>query len=226
MYCSIPQVKDAGGVGTDAEITAAIAAAAARVDRFTGDVFEPVELTLQRPIDNDGHVRTGKRIISVTSVTYAGLETPIDPTGYRISNVEQSDRLSLVGLLAWADVTVNGAEPWNGGWAGLAGTYGRPEVVIVGEFGWSAVPLDVQLATAAIAAHIRGADQTPDPTGTDAANHVDDEGNVLPVVPPFTDDDAAAARDRAASVRARTTGVDEADALLAPFVREPVRFRA
>lgn len=223
MYCSITQAKDAGARGTDAEVTAAINEATARVERYTADLFVPVELTLQRPLDPDGYVRLGKRIISIQSVRYATLTTLLDPSAYRFSDVS-GDRLSFIGSLAWSDVTVNGAEPYSGGWANLTGP--DPEVVVVGTFGRDTPPLDVQRATAIIAAHIRGADETPDPAGTDASSHVDLEGNVLPVVPPFTDVAADRARAQSSVVRARTTGVDEADALLAPYVREPVRLRA
>lgn len=226
MYCSLDQARDAGAVGSDAEVTAAITAASARVERFTHELFAPVAATIVRDVGN-GIVLTHLRIQTVTAVRYLGWATPITAEAYRVLTSEtpgQVDSVILAGTLAWADVTVLGAEPWNGGWANLMyGNTSDPQVEIDGTFGWDTPPEDVAHATAVIAAQIRTKDRTPD-SGS-STTPTDDEGNVIPVVPPFT---ASVNTDvqELLRVRARTTGSKSADELLAPYVREPVRIRA
>lgn len=228
-YCTIDDAKSAGATGTDAEILEAIADASDRVDRYTGDLFAPTARTLDLDVGGDGVVRVRRRIQSVTSVTWAGAPSPMVASAYIVSSSKAGgrDTISLYGDLSWADVTVLGAEPWNGGWANLASRGRDPHVIVVGVFGWDAPPRDVVRATALIAAAMRRDDDTP-ATPTDGATGTvaDTEGNVVPVAPPFSDDDAAAAVQTLARVRHRTTGVLEADALLATYVREPVRMRA
>jgi hypothetical protein len=229
MYCSLAQARDAGATGTDVEITAAITAAASRVNRYTGELFEPTTLTLQLLVDTSGVARVGLRVRTVSSVSWLGVPTPIDPTAIVVSSSSvrgARDEIRVAGSLSWADVTVLGAEPWNGGYANLS-TAAEPTVLVTGSFGWDAPPLEVVQATAILAAMLRGADRTPDPAGEPAAATLaDPEGNVLPVVPPFTSSDVEHAVEAASRVRSRTTGDVQADALLSPFVREPVRLRA
>lgn len=229
MYCTIDEAKSAGATGSDAEITAAIEAASSRVERYTSEVFAPIEKTKRVVVGRSGVALVHERIVSIDSVTYVGAQTPIDASGYRVdsSSIEGAqDAIALVGALSWADATVSGAEPWNGGWAGLAKSYGDTQIDVAGTFGWTATPVDVSRATALVAAVLRGADLTPEtPTPTQS----DNEGNVLPVVPPFDDDAASGLLQRtlaAGRLRDLTTGSVEADALLASFVREPVRMRA
>lgn len=230
-YCSEQQARDAGATGNAASVLAAIDAASLRVERYTGDVFAPVAMTLQLPVGRDGTVRPGKRIVSVDSVTWLGTASPLVPSSYSVSSSATRgarDQIALVGALGWADVTVLGAEPWNDGWAGLSSRFGYsdPQVVVVGTFGWATVPFDVAAATALIAATIRAADDTPDVDAPAASSKsVDSEGNVLPVVPPFDDGKQQQTAQLLARVRSRTTGSIEADALLASYVREPVRIR-
>jgi hypothetical protein len=154
-YCSIDQARSAGALGTDDEVLAAIVQASLRVERFTSDLFAPQLRTLRRKVDDDGIVRVRKRVSSISSVTFEGASTPLAVESYSVRSSSDDgfpDQIVLGGLQAWSDVTVNGAEPWNGGWVGLAQRFGAsrdPYVTVVGEFGWSSPPLDVQQVTAA-----------------------------------------------------------------------------
>jgi hypothetical protein len=229
MYASTDQARDAGAVGTTAELTEAIERASERVERYTGDVFEPTPMTLQLTVPPSGLVPIPRRVISVTSVTWLGSPTPIAAAGYRVSSSSvrgAPDQLAMVGTLSWADDTILGAESWNGGWAGLsqrAGYY-DPQLTVVGVFGWESVPLDVAAATALVAAAIRRGDRMPE---GDTSVSVDSEGNVLPTMTVGEGDvQRAAALSQLARIRTRTTGDLQADALLASYVREPVRIRA
>lgn len=225
-YCTLEQARSGGARGTDAEIVEAIAAAEDRVNRYTGDLFEPTPQTLTLDVDGDGLVRPRRRIQSVTSVTWLGASTPMVTSAYVVSSslTGGRDTIALYGDLSWADVTVLGAEPWNGGFANLSRRR-DPQVVVVGVFGWTTPPFDVTLATALIAAEIRSSDLLTD-SGSAGGTTADTEGNVLPVVPPFVTDDTEQDVLLAARVRSRTTGVLRADALLSRYVREPVRMRA
>jgi len=226
-YCTLDQAKSAGATGSDTEIGEAIVQASDRVTRYTGELFTPTTQTRQVRVDGDGVARVRQRIQAVTSVTWLGASTPVDPTAYIVSSstvIGGDDTITLYGNLAWADITVYGAEPWVGGWANLSHSR-EPTVVVVGSFGWTSPPVDVALATALIAAHIRASDADTE-AGAAAGTVADPEGNVVPTAPPFTDNDTDDAVALQARVRYRTTGVLEADAMLAPFVREPVRIRA
>lgn len=225
-YCTEDDAKSAGATGTTAEIAEAIADASDRVDRYTGDYFAPTALTLELVVDGDGITRVRRRIQSITSVTWLGASTPMVASAYVVSSSKTGgrDTISLYGDLSWADVTVLGAEPWAGGWANLSRSR-DPRVSVVGVFGWDAPPRDVVRATALIAASMRRDDESTEGGGSTGTT-VDTEGNVLPVVPPFGGEDEQAAVQQLARVRHRTTGVLEADALLASYVREPVRMRA
>lgn len=229
-YCTVAEAKSAGARGSQAEITAAIATAQERIDRYTSDVFEVTPLTIEATIDREGFAYLHRRVLTVSSVSWLGAASPIDPTGYRVSSssaIGGRDRIELAGALGWSDITVLGAEPWNGGWVGYASRFGEPRVIVVGTFGWEAVPSQVRDACAQLAAHLRGTDaDAEDPTIL-----VDAEGNVMPVVESaqLTGGDAKyAAQVEAQSVRTvrdRTTGSTVVDELLASYVREPVRIR-
>lgn len=219
-YVSLEEARSAGASGSDAEVLAAIEAASARVERYTRDVFEPTLLTQTLDVLPDGVVRSVKRIIAVDSVALYGVASPLDPTGWRL---ESDGTILVLAFIGGGDITINGAEPYNGGWANLMTR--EPRVIVTGTFGWATPPYDVKQATALIAAAIRGADVLTD-SATTSGTAADAEGNVLPVVPPFNEDERRDELAAAARVRSRTTGVLEADALLASYVREPVRIRA
>lgn len=224
-YCTLDEARSAGARGNDAEVTDAIVEASERVERYTSELFEPTPLTIEAVVDSDGLAWLRRRVQSITSVTWQGAPTPVAASAYRVSssaNIGGRDTVAMYGDLSWADVTVLGAEPWNGGWANLSA--GRePVVVVVGVFGWDEPPSAVRRATARIAAKLRADDVLTDDASS-SGNATDAEGNVLPVVPPF-DTDAEDAVNARAVVRSRTTGVLEADVELSPYVREPVRFR-
>lgn len=229
-YCTLDQARSAGAKGSDAEITQAIVEASDRVERYTGELFTPTALTLNLKVDGDGIARPRKRIQTVTSVTWYGAPLPMVPQAYRVMSSQNGgrDEIGLFGDLSWADVTVLGAEPWSGGWANLSRSR-EPQITVVGTFGWTTAPYDVVQATALIAARIRKDDVMTD-AGGGPGTVADAEGNVIPVVPPFTDSGTTQhaveqAVQNLGRVRHRTTGVLDADTLLAPFVREPVRFR-
>lgn len=236
-YCTIEQAKSAGARGSDAEITAAIERASLRVSRYTGETFEPVAKTKRVKLGRDGRALVHERIVSVTAVRWAGVQQPIGVDGYRVeSSIVDGvqDAIVLAGSQSWADVTVLGAEPWAGGWAGLSSQRrGDEKLDVEGTFGWATAPEDVAEATALVAAHLREGDELRDelPAESEQPNPImtDDEGNVLPVVPPFengTEYEVERAARLNSRARSRTTGVVEADVLLASYVREPVRFRA
>lgn len=228
MYCTLDQARDAGASGSDDEVTAAIERATDRVIRYTHELFTPETLTIVRPVSRDGAVYTHLRIGTVTAVRYVGWSTPISPGSWRYTTSEtpgQTDAVLLVGALAWSDITVLGAEPWNGGWANLYLPTAdvQAQVELDGTFGWDAPPGDVAEATAIIATHLRRGDKTPEGSGS-ATTSVDGEGNVIPVLPPL----ASASADVATyqRTRTRTTGSLHADELLATYLREPVRVRS
>lgn len=219
-YCTADEAKSAGATGSAVELTAAILAASERVERYTSELFTPTAQTREVLVDVNGVAHVHKRIKTVTSVSWAGVGSALPVESYRVhssSTIGGRDTIELV--LSYADVTVLGAEPWNGGWANLTNTR-DPRVTIVGTFGWDEPPQSVRMATALIAALIRGVDVDAEvPT-----LRADAEGNVLPVVPQ-RDSATTPAPDRA-PLRSRTTGSAAADALLASYVREPVRMRA
>lgn len=223
-YCTEADARSAGARGSHAEIAAAITAAQERVDLYTGDTFQTVPLTVTAEVDQDGYAYLHRRIATITSVTWAGATAPIDPLGYRVSSSSVPggrDRIELYGALGWADVTVLGAEPWNGGWVGFASRYGPPTVTVVGTFGWSSVPLQVRDATAALTAHLLGVDADRD----DPTIYTDEEGNVLPVVtspqqPALPTPEHTYQGEQRTN---RTTGSRVVDELLEAYVRTPVR---
>lgn len=230
-YCTLDDARSAGATGDDAEITAAIIEASERVERYTGEFFEPVTLTIELPVNREGIAYVGKRVRSITSVTWLGAPEPVTASAYRVSSSSvrgARDAIAMYGDLSWADVTVLGAEPWNGGWANLSRSR-EPRITVVGSFGWEQPPLQVVRATAMIAAKLRDDDRLTN-SGSSDGTTADAEGNVLPVVPPFASDDTTQhaveeAQQQLGLVRSRTTGVIRADVELAQLVREPVRFR-
>lgn len=214
-YCTREQVKSAGGTGSVAELDDAIAAATERVENYTSEWFEPRTETMVLRVDKDGIARPRRKVASITSLAWVsvGAGVPIEPGTYRIGAL---DRIELYGLTSWYDDTIHGAESYVGGFANLLRGRDR-EVSVEGVFGYDEPPVSVQLATAMIAAQLRGADADSEVPGS----RTDVEGNVLPVVPRKD----APQGDRE-PLRDRTTGVAAADALLASYVREPVRLRA
>jgi hypothetical protein len=174
-------------------------------------------------VDGEGFAYLHRRIVSITSVSWYGASTPIDPLGYRVSSssaIGGHDRIELAGALGWSDITILGAEPWNGGWAGYSARYGGARVVVVGTFGWATIPGAVRDATAQLAAYLRGNDADAE----DPSVLVDTEGTVLPVAPSVRKTHQGTAEERESdTVRDRTTGYGVADELLADYVRRAVK---
>lgn len=207
MYCTVADAKAEGATGTDAEVTADILAAQQRVDRFTGEIWETrTGVTVRARFRRDGLALLPRRVQTVTSVTYAGAPNALGPSVYRVrtsATIGDVDAVELVhGLGAWNDL-VAGAERWNGGWENL-GVGSRDEILVTGAFGHTPTPAAVARATALIAAQIStGGGDAPD--GTDA------EGNPNGLADPNL------------APTGSGTGVAEADDLLRPLRRSPIR---
>lgn len=213
MYATLEQARARGAVGTDAEVTAAIVAAMERVDRFTGDHFEPVTESVQVRVKGD-YAPARRRLQSVTSITApvpGQAPRTIPTTAYMLEP-------HGVRFRAWgSDVLVAGAEPWSGGWANLIGPLDGTYVTIAGVWGWDAPPDEVADATAILAALEAPATWAP---------QADAEGDPIGV-PPATDEqyrDPVEERVAPAGRLERTTGDADADRLLAPFIVSLVRF--
>jgi hypothetical protein len=221
-YCTVGQAREVGANPTDdAGVTAAIEAATARVEVFTGDQFLPDTVDVHRvlPVNEQGWC-SAPRIISITSVTLVGApgSTPValPTTAYRVSSGSipgQIDGIQIfAGYVYGSDPLIVGAEPWNGGWAYLLGGVPSPKAQAdaLGRFGWSTCPIEVAQATALVAALIAptlyapSADAEGNPTGVPNAGPVGRAGKPKRVsAPPMV----------TAGV-IRTTGSAEADQIL------------
>lgn len=213
MYATLEQARARGAQGTDPAVTAAITAAMERVDRYTGDHFEPVTEAMQVRVRGD-YAPVRRRLQSITSITRpvpGQADRTIPATAYLLEP-------HGVRFRAWgSDILVAGAEPWNGGWANLIGPLDGAYVTITGTWGWSEVPDDVADATAILAALEAPATWQP---------QADAEGDPVGVPPAEPDDyrDPSEERVVPAGRLERTTGSAEADRLLAPFIASLVRF--
>jgi hypothetical protein len=215
MLCSLEEARSAGAIGDDGEVTAAIEAAGARVEGYTGQVFEPRVITLLVDVDEEGIARLRHRVIAVSEVRWDGDTVVHPPESYLVRTSAQVGDYDTVVVRAWgSNMLVAGAEPWNGGFEALAAGWGR-RLLVTGTFGWSDIPERVRRGTALVAAWLRSQDRTQAPDET-AAPEVDPEGNVLPVVP-------SRRRDADAPPTATTTGTTDADRELQPFRRNMVR---
>lgn len=209
MYCTVADAKAEGAVGTDQQIIDAILAAQQRVDRYTSELWETrTDVTVRARFRHDGLALLPRRVQTVDTVTFAGSTTPITAGAYRvrssatIGDVDAIEYLTDLGFGPWNDLIV-GAERWNGGWANLNGSRDG-QLLVTGTFGHSSTPGAVARATALLAASITtGSGDAP--TGTDA------EGNPLGLADPDLEPAGAG------------TGLNEADNLLRPYRRAPVR---
>lgn len=213
-YCSIAQAQAAGCTGSDAEVTAWIAAAQEAIERYTQQVFEPTSLVVVADVAPDGLVILPRRVRSVTAVMPV-LEADDGPSlpasGYRVTSAAVLGQVDAVHL-AWGgyDDLIAGAESWNGGWAGLLARWGAEQVKVVGEFGYDEPPLLVQQACALLAAHLQA---KAAPSDADAAQdpslQVDDEGNNVAI-----EDDAPSG----VVAPSASTGSTQVDALLVAYL--------
>lgn len=210
-YASIDQARVAGATGTDRDVQAALDAARTLVERFTGDLFAPTQLTVVARVSGDGTALLPYRVQSVDRVRMVGVNYDLQPDAYLVLSSAlpgQIDAVLLGGGASSGNMLVLGAEPWNGGWQNLTRTTtGQCEVT--GTFGHSVVPPAVADAAAALAA-ARTQGQLLVPVV--GAVSTDDEGNAVSI----TVDATQPVR------RTPTTGVDSVDALLMPYVRESV----
>jgi hypothetical protein len=215
-YCSIEDAKNAGCTGTDAEVSAWIAAAQEAIERYTQQCFEPTPLVVVADVAAGGLVILPRRVRSVTSVMPV-LEADDGPSipaaAYRVTSASVLGQVDAVHL-AWSgyDDLIAGAESWNGGWAGLLTRWGAEQVKVVGEFGFDAPPLLVQKACALLAADLQ-ARATPSDAdaAADTSLQVDDEGNNVAI----EDTDDAPSTPAAPS---SSTGSTQVDALLVNFL--------
>ena len=214
LYATVAQARAAGATGSDAEVTAALQAARRRIDRFTGDTFTPTAMELVARVSTDGTALLPRTVRRVDTVTMVGSSTPMAGTAYRVLSSRTPGQVDavLVGGVGYGDPLIAGAEPWNGGWANLLGSYGTGQVEVVGSFGWDEPPLEVVTAAAQLAAVVTAG--TLPVSGT-VGPDTDDEGNVVKVTSPVPGTSPVKG--------ARTTGDAAADALLAALVRNPVR---
>lgn len=213
MYATLEQARAAGATGTDAAVTAAILKAEERVDRYTGDHFEPVTEAQTLRVKGD-YAPARRRLQSIVSITAPVPGQPartIPATAYLLEP-------HGVRFRAWgSDILIAGAEPWNGGWANLTGPLDGAYVTVTGVWGWDVVPDPVADATALLAA--REAPGTWVPVA-------DAEGDPVGVPPAEAPDYKTPPPERVvpAGRLERTTGDAEADRLLAPFIASVVRF--
>lgn len=216
-YCTLEAAKTAGVTGTDAEVTAWIAAARERIDAYTQQVFEPTDLVVVADVGADGLVILPRRVRSVTAVMPVlepddGASLP--PTAYRVTSSRVLGQVDAVHL-AWGgyDDLVAGAESYNGGWLGLWDRWGAEQVKVVGSFGYDEVPQLVGQACALLAAHLQAQAAPSDADAVqDPGLQVDDEGNNVAIED--TDDGASEGVVSASA----STGSTQVDALLAGYL--------
>lgn len=219
-YCTLAQARGAGATGDDAAVTAAILSASDEIDRFTRDVFAPVQMTLVAQVTADGTALLPRRVRQVQRVTAVGSATVLPSSGYLVlssATPGQVDAL-VFGGLGLSDPLIAGAEPWNGGYRNLvSGALGATgQVQVSGSFGWDAPPAKVVSAAAQLAAAFTSSGavdlQTDSPESVPL--DVDEDGNVVTIT-------AGAVT---TEVRpGRTTGYDAVDAMLLPYCRDLVR---
>jgi hypothetical protein len=213
-YCSVEDAREAGCTGTDAEVGAWIAAATERITAYTQQLFEPTPLVVVADVGADGLVILPRRVRSVTTVTPVddGDDAPSLPSSaWRVTSADTLGQIDAVRVAVGGyDDLIAGAESYNGGWAGLFGSYWSQQVKVTGTFGYEAVPLLVGKACALLAAHMQA---SVTPSDADAAQDpgldVDDEGNNVRI-----EDDAETTPVAPSS----STGSTQVDALLVGYM--------
>ncbi|NUR42061.1 MAG: hypothetical protein HOV73_18435 [Streptomyces sp.] len=216
-YCSLEAARDAGCTGTDAEVTAWIAAARERITAYTLQLFEPTDLVVVADVAAGGLVILPRRVRTITSVTPVlnGDDGPLIPSSaYRVTS---SDVLGQIDALHLAfggyDDLVVGAESYNGGWQGLWSRWGADQVRVAGSFGYAETPMTVSLGNALLAAEMQGRAAPSDAdAAVDDSLDADDEGNNVRIED--ADDDAPSDVVAPSS----STGSTQVDALLAPYL--------
>lgn len=214
-YSTEAQARDAGAVGTTAEVLAAIAAADATIDNFTGDTFAPVAGAVVVDVFPNGVGLLRRRVQSVSAVQDIGGTVTFPAGAYIVTSSETPGEVDAVvfGGSGLSDPLILGAEPWNGGYMGLVSQAAGQRVKVTGSFGWDAPPPAVVSASTILAAEATLADAAA-AAGTNLTT--DDEGNVLNISLNGTDPATG-------EPVAPTTGSAVVDAMLAPYVRSRLR---
>jgi hypothetical protein len=213
MYASLADMRAAPAsvpaAITDAQITAALSAAKERIDRYTGDTFEPVVQTVRALLAN-GLAPLPLRVQAVTQVSYAdvaGGGSILPTTSYVVrssATMGDIDAIQLLGYgvlsAAFLDIVY---EPVRSN--DFAADGERP-VLVTGTFGWAAVPDAVHDAAVQLAlADLPGG-------GTNAVVSAEGDASlgVAPTVPMM-------------SRTPSSTGSVWADELLRAYVRKRLR---
>lgn len=225
-YCTWAEARAAGAVGDDAAVDRAIQEAMSRVDQFTGERFSPRTMTVVARVGGDGRAMLPYRLAdrdSITEVRDVVTDTVLEATTWRAYSSAVDGEVDAVGFgrrHVGINILVVGLEPW----ATSSGTWDRVEVT--GVFGYAITPSTVEWATARIAAAVSrewlddDPDDNPATPPPETSVIADPEGNVLPVVPPFTEDQGGLADVDVTGTR--TTGDRQADAALLPYRRSPM----
>lgn len=216
-YCTRSQAREAGCTGDDATVDAYIAAAEVAVDDFTQEHWRPDTMTVVASLSPGGLAQLPRQIDPASSilVTVVGASTPLPSTSYMVTSSRTLGQVDAIRFdLQGSDPIIAGAEPWNGGWAGLLGRYSsaNPQLTVQATFGRPDAPVAVALATALLAAHNQASGT---PLAPAPGPQTDDEGNTVVITTGNTAQQP---------LTARTTGLIEADILLAPLRRRKVRF--
>lgn len=221
-YCTIAQARTEGAVGSALQVQESIERAMDRVDRFTADRFSPRIMTVRARVQPDGRAFLPYRLTSPTGVTLvadADTDVAYAAAAWVATSSATPGGVDAVGVgVGWvgSNILVNGLEPWN------RSIRGQGSVAVTATFGWLQTPLGVQEATAILAASISrllrpDTDNDPSTPLPGTATTADPEGNVIPVVPPFTEQ----ADVEVLLEGGRSTGSRRADALLMEFRRTP-----
>lgn len=213
-YCTEQQARDAGATGSTGQVTAAIASAELRIDRYTGQRWAPTAMSVIGRVTGKGLILLPRQVdpAQTVAVRFLGATADLPSTSFQVTSSREVGGTDAVYLGAGGgDILIAGAEPYNGGWRGLLPSTGQARVT--GTFGTATTPTEVVRACAMLAASITGGG----PTDEVEQPQVNSEGETLAIEP-------ASVGETAASMAAlRTTGLDAADSLLRPLIRRPVR---
>jgi hypothetical protein len=214
-YCTTAQARAQGAQGSTRDVDLAIVAATSRIDSYTGDRFTPRLMTVVARVGGDGRAMLPYRLTTTASVTaVVDQDTGTDLTAgvfraYSSAVPGEVDAIGLGRRHVGNNILVNGLEPWSD-----LGSFGVQRVAVTATFGWSTTPDLVAQACAVLAAHL--AKDTAQAAVTSTADAADPEGNVIPVVPPFTSEQDQPATEAEAG---RTTGLRQVDAMLTTYRR-------
>lgn len=217
LYCTVELARSRGAKGDDAAVEAAIVAAGDLIDRYTGRVWSRVDAVVIARVAPDGTAFLPWVVESVSEVRVLGAPTALALTAFSVTSSSVYGGVDAVHLGggSWADPLIAGAEPWNGGWAGLL--RGVERVQVTGTFGPAETPVVVRDAAAALAVWLTdGGSLVPPSPSTPGGNPVDtdDEGNVLSITVDAT----------RGVTRSPTTGLAAVDAALAAHASPRVVF--